>query len=262
MSARIGESHAGGVIRVTQQPGAWGAVPHAILEDSRLGLDARAVAAWLATRPDGWQILPSYLQKTLGVGRDKWRRIATELESAGYLKRNLSPSGPRNQWVWKIEFFAVPTQFSIDGFSGDGTSGDGASGDGRGGDSNKKEKNKKEKEKEEKREGARRARPVGAGPHARRSVNRGEFQLDEKTGLHYRPGDQRDEAALSQITKKFSDQEIEQARAKAAEIDDAGRAFPSRVMRILKSSPLSNHSRHHGINETNFREGVSDDGRF
>ncbi|CDW96341.1 hypothetical protein THICB2_780011 [Thiomonas sp. CB2] len=105
----IRETHAGGVLRVSAPPGAWGSVPLALIEDVRLDLAARAVAIWLATRPAGWQISVAHLLSALHLGRDRWRRIAGELQSAGYLARSPTPSGPGGRWVWEIVFCAIPT---------------------------------------------------------------------------------------------------------------------------------------------------------
>lgn len=105
----IKDTHSGGVIRVEAPAGAWGALPLALLEDLRLGLDARAVAAWLATRPDGWQIAVRPLCKRLGLGRDRWQRIARELTAAGYLERRCAPAAAAGgRMVWDTRFTSVP----------------------------------------------------------------------------------------------------------------------------------------------------------
>ena len=127
----IKESHAGGVVRVQAPRGAWGAMPLALLDDRRLDLDTRAVAAWLATRPDGWQIAIGPMCRALGLGRDRWRRIARELEAAGYLARRVAPTGAGGKMVWTIDFCAAPT---MAGFSVAGQPGDGVAVAGQGGD--------------------------------------------------------------------------------------------------------------------------------
>lgn len=105
----IGETHCGGVVQVRHPAGRWGAVPEAMLEDERLSLDTRGVAAWLATRPPSWQIKVAALRRRLGVGRERWFRIARELERSGYLRRDKYPGGPGGKWVWHIEFSPVST---------------------------------------------------------------------------------------------------------------------------------------------------------
>jgi hypothetical protein len=84
----------------------------------------------------------------------------------------------------------------------------------------------------QKREGARCARPVGAGPHTPRS-RRGGIELDQDTGLHHDPASQRDTSAIQQI-RRYPSAKIKEAIELSAARDDQGRAFPSSVLRILK----------------------------
>lgn len=124
----------------------WGSVPEALLEDSTLDLDSRAVAAWLAVKPEGWQISVAALRKRLGkvvadseaaesryrmLGKDRWQRIARELEAAGYLRRQ-QRNGSAGQWEWHIVFRPTPLRLpdTSAGFSGDGYAGDGIAGSG------------------------------------------------------------------------------------------------------------------------------------
>ena len=123
--------HDGGVLQVSS-PGRWGAVPEALIEDSRLSLDTRAVAAWLAIKANGWQISIKYLQKQLGLGEEKWLRIAKEMEKAGYFSR-LKQQGKCGQWVWRITFSPVST---IPGLAGHGLPVPGSSVHGQPGDIN------------------------------------------------------------------------------------------------------------------------------
>lgn len=112
----IHDTHAGGVVRVEYPPGSWGSVPHALLQDRLLSLDTRGLAAWLATRPPGWQISVAFLRREHDLGEERWQRIARELESAGYLTRDKRPGGAvtkkgrtyRQTWVWEIVFQSVP----------------------------------------------------------------------------------------------------------------------------------------------------------
>lgn len=86
-----------------QQTEHWGSVPEALLEDSRLSLDTRSVASWLAIKPHGWQIRVAPLCHRLGVGRDRWRRIAKELEATRRLRRKrIQLEG--GKWGWVFEF--------------------------------------------------------------------------------------------------------------------------------------------------------------
>ncbi len=112
----IRETHAGGVVRVEYPPGSWGSVPHSLLQDGRLSLDTRGLAAWLATRSPGWQISVSFLRREHDLGEERWQRIARELECAGYLTRDKRPGGAvvkngrsyTQTWVWEIVFRSVP----------------------------------------------------------------------------------------------------------------------------------------------------------
>lgn len=104
-------NHSGGVVQVAHA-GRWGAVPEGLLEDGRLSLDARAVAAWLAIKANGWQISVSALRQATGENQSrlsthKWGRIAKELESAGYFARERT-HGKNGQWIWHIVFSPIP----------------------------------------------------------------------------------------------------------------------------------------------------------
>jgi hypothetical protein len=103
-----------------------------------LYLDSKAVAAWLAIKPDGWAISITALCQRLGkngrmLGKDKWQRIARELESAGYLQRERR-NRVDGQWQWHIRFNPVPSSASIAGFPGTGSAGSGCAGAGESGD--------------------------------------------------------------------------------------------------------------------------------
>lgn len=117
--------HTGGVVQVRHTT-RYGAVPEALLEDSRLDLDSRAVAAWLAVKQDGWQILVGVLRARLGrdgqqlLGKDRWQRIANELEHAGYLTRN-KVHGSDGRWTWHVTFTPSPEIVTRAGFAGSGS---------------------------------------------------------------------------------------------------------------------------------------------
>lgn len=117
--------HTGGVVQVRHTT-RYGVVPEALLEDSRLSLDSRAVAAWLAVKQDGWQILVGVLRTRLGhggqalLGKDRWQRIANELESAGYLTRK-KINGHVGRWSWHITFTPVPEHCTGAVFAGSGS---------------------------------------------------------------------------------------------------------------------------------------------
>ena len=111
----IQDTHSGGVLSVSMPPGSrYGIVPRALLEDPRLSLDTRAVAAWLATQDVGFQIVIAVLCRKMGLGKERWLRIARELEAGGYLSRSKHPigvdpiTGRKNQWKWENAFTPVP----------------------------------------------------------------------------------------------------------------------------------------------------------
>ena len=106
---RIKISHDGGVLeRVLGDNDRYGTVPRRLLEDPHLALDTRAVAAWLAAQAQGFQISIFVMLARLGVGKDRWQRMAREMEAAGYLHRSKSPSGPGGRWVWRVTFNPTP----------------------------------------------------------------------------------------------------------------------------------------------------------
>lgn len=82
---------------------------------------------------------------------------------------------------------------------------------------NKERKEEREEEKE-KRERARGGRDA-------------KFEVDQR-GIHHKPLDERDRQAMAAIFK-HPHEEVQEAVAQAAAIDDMGRAFPAAVLRIL-----------------------------
>jgi hypothetical protein len=135
MSESTFPHHSGGVVHV-QYVTRYGSVPEALLEDSRLDLDSRAVAAWLAVKPAGWQISVTNLRLRLPpqgskmLGKDRWQRIALELESAGYLVRR-KVNGEAGQWIWHITFNPVPASLTVAVLAGCGSAAHGSPTDGR-----------------------------------------------------------------------------------------------------------------------------------
>jgi hypothetical protein len=123
------------ILRVDLSAGRWKAIPMALINDERLGLDTRGFAAWLLARSDGWRILASALPRLLTsrvehVGRDKTRRFLRELETAGYLVRTRRRA-PDGRWIWDICFYPTPmskqtTSATMDGLAVDGSAADGS----------------------------------------------------------------------------------------------------------------------------------------
>lgn len=128
----IRENHRGGVVRVKRPPGeSFSVVPRPLFLDRRIGLAARAVAAYLVGQDVTWQIAVAPMCAALGLSKDRWQSIARELEQAGYLVR-AREKGERGEWVWNIVFDhsqglarAAIAGSSIAGKSSDGSSSDG-----------------------------------------------------------------------------------------------------------------------------------------
>jgi len=205
-------------MRVELPGGSWGALPTALLEDPGLSLDSRAVGAWLATRPDGWQISIGHMQVRLGLGKERWLRIAKELEIVGYLTRSCAPGGD-GKFVWTITFCPVPSfaataaGSTVVGFAVHGGAVDGC-------DRHKKEEvNKKRTTKERARAG-------------------GGLAVDGKTGIHHNPGGLRDQRAMLAIWQ-HPPRAVAEAVQVAAALDDQQRAFPAAVLRHLLRSTTS-----------------------
>lgn len=55
------------------------------LEDERLSYEACGMLAYLASKPDNWQIRATHLARVKNIGREKTQRILRELRQAGYL---------------------------------------------------------------------------------------------------------------------------------------------------------------------------------
>jgi hypothetical protein len=132
------------VLRIKQRKRGWVPTSRAMIDDSRLQFDTRAVANWLIAKPDGWQIrvgaLPYLLQQRAGpnerMGRDRVRRILRELEGAGYLSpaRSKKPDG---RWLRRIEFSDTPAPLrravaTMVGSAVDGSAAGGSRVDGQG----------------------------------------------------------------------------------------------------------------------------------
>lgn len=106
-----------------------------MITDERLGWDTRGFAAWLLTRPDGWEIRAGALPYLLGkgparVGRERVRRFLRELERAGYLNRRRRRRAD-GTWVWESCFSPVAASFTMDGSAVDGSAVGGLAVDGQ-----------------------------------------------------------------------------------------------------------------------------------
>lgn len=240
--SRIADTHAGGVLKVRLPQGQWGALPMALLEDDRLALDTRAVAAWLAVRPDGWQISVAHMQRALDLKKDRWWRVAGELEQAGYLRRSKAPTGPRGAWVWTIEFCPIPEtaqansspapgQEPIESATCDsgqsGFTGHGPTKHGHALNKNSRTEEQKEKDQKKKRE---HAQPPAAARAAARGAQR---TLSDFLGIVFYENNDLDLDAISKIKAGFGEEDIAAVVPQARALDPHGRAWPSAVLRIL-----------------------------
>ncbi len=110
--AEYRETHAGAILRIRQQI-RYAQVPHALLRDERLPLDAKGLAGYLLALPHDWQIVVTVLKRELRLGDDRWQRLAGQLEAAGYLARCAIPAargvddtdkGYAARWQWVSVF--------------------------------------------------------------------------------------------------------------------------------------------------------------
>ncbi|HSH29128.1 MAG TPA: hypothetical protein VK971_04400 [Thiohalobacter sp.] len=85
----------------------FSAVPDALLENRSLTPLTRLVGAWLAGRPDGWEIRVSHVRKTLGISQHLWDKAKRQLIEHGYFvqRRVRNSSG---KFVWEHEFSDEP----------------------------------------------------------------------------------------------------------------------------------------------------------
>lgn len=63
----------------------WGIVGEKLLQDTRLDLSTRCVAAWLCTRPKNWVLHGTHVAKVLGISRGVWLKARSQLIREGYL---------------------------------------------------------------------------------------------------------------------------------------------------------------------------------
>lgn len=106
------------ILRIDKSRGGWESVPRRIFDDPRLALDTRGVAGFLATRTDSFTLSAAGLRTLLKLGKERYERIASELERAGYLER-IQGRDNRGRLRWEMIFRPEP----VGGFptKGDGT---------------------------------------------------------------------------------------------------------------------------------------------
>lgn len=78
-----------------------------ILEATRLSCSARVVLAWALGRQDGFECWVWYMCKVLGLTDKTWPRARKELINAGYFKQTRE-QGPDGKFIWRNEFTDAP----------------------------------------------------------------------------------------------------------------------------------------------------------
>lgn len=85
----------------------YGIVPFELLECRSLPIHARLVAAWIESKPDGWVVYPSALQKALGISEKLWLSARRAMIAAGIFTHQKFRNAD-GQWNWKSEFDITP----------------------------------------------------------------------------------------------------------------------------------------------------------
>lgn len=103
------------IVRITKNKN-YTAVSNIPANDSNLSFEARGVLFYLLTKPNSWTLMVSDLMANGKIGQKKVRKILSELETSGYLKRT-KKSDKEGQFYWESEVFEQATMLpkSIDG---------------------------------------------------------------------------------------------------------------------------------------------------
>jgi hypothetical protein len=114
------------LFEVDLDEGGWQAVPVRLIEHATLSRGAVGFAAWLFCRRGGFKIRVSCFPRLLTndvehVGREKLRRWISELETAGYVRRDRR-QGKDGRWEWTFKLVREPEPRPINGFPVDGES--------------------------------------------------------------------------------------------------------------------------------------------
>lgn len=65
----------------------YSAIPNHVFEDTRLSMDARWLLGYLLSKPDHWKVVIGDIVNKGNCGRDKARKMISELVDAGYAER-------------------------------------------------------------------------------------------------------------------------------------------------------------------------------
>ena len=92
---------AGGILKQRRRD-CFAQVPNDLARDKRLSLDARGLATYLLSLPGDWELRVRQLRADLGLGEERWQRLASQLERAGYLARVAVPAAEEkgSRWTW------------------------------------------------------------------------------------------------------------------------------------------------------------------
>lgn len=105
------------IICVDRPEREWEAIPRRLPDDSRLALDTRGVACWIATRTANFRLTVAGLRRHLGIGKDLWKRMRSEFEAAGYLESYMDKDS-RGRFRSGLRFHVVPMRgFPVKGLS-------------------------------------------------------------------------------------------------------------------------------------------------
>ena len=203
MSAALA-GHAGGVVRTARPPGArFGVVSRELLEDVRLPLGARLVAAWLESQQEGWQISAPHLCRRLGLSKDRWQRIVRQLQEAGYMTRARGRAAG-GTWVWTSTFDSeagLTIARAGSGSTGAGKSSDGQTGDGLTG--SKRRQVEEDKSNKTSLTRARAPAPQKNEQHDQKLIEQAQAARREEIKERMAEHQQRDDLALKESLNKF-----------------------------------------------------------
>jgi hypothetical protein len=73
---------------IRKQNGSFTVVRNALVNDTRLSLEAIGLLTWLLSKPDNWKVIQSHIAAVFDLGRDKVRKIVNELIQCGYLLKS------------------------------------------------------------------------------------------------------------------------------------------------------------------------------
>lgn len=68
-------------------------VPNALLNDITIGIDSRGLLCYLLSKPEDWEVFDYDLEDVCQCGRDRVKRMLSELKRTGYLRRERVRAG-------------------------------------------------------------------------------------------------------------------------------------------------------------------------